>query len=224
MLSSVHPQILLLEYYTNPFPLHPPFWHLFSLGIAVVAATAMAMFGSFLTIGSCNWVRLRAPSETNRNLGIWTRSSRGNDEASFFSYCEPYPSSYEPTAHHKLAKASSILAPLMGSLTLITNIPGSFSISPTGAMVGWGGSVFAAIFQGLTLTIHDNRTCRELASRAFCSVGISTWAFWVSLVATILYVFAVCVSFGKWSNAEQTARREEMEAKAQTAATQPVPQ
>lgn len=187
------------------------------------AATAIAMFGSFITIGSCSWVRLRGPEETNRNLGIWTRSSRGDDSASFFSYCEPYSSSYEPTAHHKLAKASSILAPLMGCLTIFTNIPGKFSNSSTGAMVGWGGSVFAAIFQGLTLTIHANSTCRELSSRSFCSVGLSTWAFWVSLVSTVLYVFAVCVSFGKWSNAEQTARREEREAKAPNDTPQPVP-
>ena len=147
------------------------------------------MIGSFITIGSCSWVRLRGPEETNRNLGIWTRSSRGtNDRASFFSYCEDYPTSYIPSAHHKLAKASSIIAPLMGFLTLLTNLPGAFSSSPKGAMIGWCGSVLAAVFQGLTLTIHNSNACRRLSNRSYCSVGLSSITGLLAVTAGTLAV------------------------------------
>lgn len=167
------------------------------------------MVGSLLTIGSCSWVRLRGPEEANRNLGIWNRSSRSTDTSVFFSYCAPYSSDFKPDGYLKMARASTILAPLMGLLSIVCSMQGSICASSLGATVGVASALLAAIFQGLTLTVNNSRACAEFSDRAFCVVGFFTWAFWVSLVATLLYAIGFGFSIVNYASAQTQAQEEE---------------
>ena len=61
------------------------------------------------------------------------------------------------------------------------------------------GAIVAFIFQALTLTVHVSEAC-HISQGSFCSVGFTTWAYWVSCGCLMFLSCGcnrICVKKGK---------------------------
>ena len=153
------------------------------------------MIGSGITIPSCHWLRLRGRDERNRNVGLWRRSSRGEEGACWFYCCASYPHDFEADANLKTARAGSVMAPIFGGVSLFSLLNQEPVFKPTKWRLAVACSALAAISQGLTLIVQYTQQC-DVSEYSYCHVGISTWAFWTSVAAVVCYVTATCIGTG----------------------------
>lgn len=164
-----------------------------------MAALGFGLLGSAISVPSCHWLRLRGREELNRNVGIWRRSPRGDASASCWFYCcAPYPYDFEPDRQLKLARAASIMAPSFGGISLFALLNQDPVFKPSKWKIAVLCSALAAIFQGLTLIVRQTQMC-DISTNSYCHVGVSTWAFWVSVAAVVCYIFATCIAAGPMS-------------------------
>ena len=173
-----------------------------SLQQIVVIATALGLLGSLITAPSCHWVRIRGRNETNRNLGIWRKTDIEN-WGRWYGHCTSYnvdeDSPLEIDGELKLARASSIIAPIFAAICLGGNLLPNLTETSLGMGMSLGGAIVAFIFQALTLTINFSEAC-AISPGTFCSVGFSTWAYWVSLCTTFIFLVAAVLAFIHNSN------------------------
>lgn len=168
------------------------------MGPIVILATGAGLILSLLTLPSCHWVRIRGREETNRNLGIW-RKANLDDYGRGYGICTAYGGILEVDSELKLARASTIIAPIFAGISLLGNLmPGIANIpiaeTPLGKGMSLMGAIVAMIFQALTLTVHVSEAC-HISQGSFCSVGFTTWAYWVSLVAALCFLAAAAIAF-----------------------------
>lgn len=166
-----------------------------SVSCLAITAVGFGLLGSAISVPSCHWLRLRGRDESNRNVGIWRRSTRGDDGSCWFDCCSPYPHDFEPDANLKTARAGSILSPIFGGISVFSLLNQDKAFKAIRWKIAVVCSTLAAIFQGLTMIVQHTQLC-DVSLYSYCHVGISTWAFWMSLASTICYVTGACIGTG----------------------------